>query len=103
LLTDGSWLLIRPSGTEPKLRIYAEAASDETDTDEAAGGMESPDDADLEWIDGIGATYAERLRGAGVDSLRALAAADAEDLAEDIDVAPNRVANWIEQAERRTS
>ncbi|MEF8774105.1 MAG: phosphoglucomutase/phosphomannomutase family protein [Halobacteriales archaeon] len=25
LLSDGSWLLVRPSGTEPKLRVYAEA------------------------------------------------------------------------------
>ncbi|MFA9518519.1 phosphoglucomutase/phosphomannomutase family protein [Halopenitus sp. H-Gu1] len=25
LLEDGSWLLVRPSGTEPKLRIYAES------------------------------------------------------------------------------
>ncbi|MCW5840343.1 MAG: phosphoglucomutase/phosphomannomutase family protein [Caldilinea sp.] len=29
ILTDNSWLLIRPSGTEPVLRIYAEARSDE--------------------------------------------------------------------------
>lgn len=28
LLEDGSWLLVRPSGTEPKLRIYAEAGSE---------------------------------------------------------------------------
>jgi phosphomannomutase len=28
-LKDNSWLLIRPSGTEPVLRIYAEARSDE--------------------------------------------------------------------------
>jgi len=27
LLGDGSWLLVRPSGTEPKMRVYAEAAS----------------------------------------------------------------------------
>ncbi|WP_435183845.1 phosphoglucomutase/phosphomannomutase family protein [Halobellus sp. EA9] len=29
LLDDGSWLLVRPSGTEPKMRVYAEAASRE--------------------------------------------------------------------------
>ena len=29
LLNDGSWLLVRPSGTEPKMRVYAEAASRE--------------------------------------------------------------------------
>jgi len=28
-LDDGSWLLIRPSGTEPVLRVYAEAPNDE--------------------------------------------------------------------------
>jgi len=28
-LEDGTWLLMRPSGTEPKLRIYAEAGSEE--------------------------------------------------------------------------
>jgi len=29
VLDDDSWLLIRPSGTEPVLRIYAEASSPE--------------------------------------------------------------------------
>ena len=29
LLDDGSWLLVRPSGTEPVLRVYAEADSEE--------------------------------------------------------------------------
>lgn len=28
LVESGAWLLVRPSGTEPKLRIYAEAASE---------------------------------------------------------------------------
>jgi phosphomannomutase len=30
LLSDDSWLLIRPSGTEPVLRVYAEAREPET-------------------------------------------------------------------------
>jgi phosphomannomutase len=30
LLADNSWLLIRPSGTEPVLRVYAEAHSADT-------------------------------------------------------------------------
>jgi phosphomannomutase len=29
-LTDNGWLLVRPSGTEPVLRIYSEASSPET-------------------------------------------------------------------------
>jgi len=29
-LADDSWLLIRPSGTEPLLRVYAEAGSEDT-------------------------------------------------------------------------
>ncbi|WP_248515316.1 phosphoglucomutase/phosphomannomutase family protein [Salinarchaeum laminariae] len=29
MLADGTWLLVRPSGTEPKLRIYAEAETDQ--------------------------------------------------------------------------
>jgi phosphomannomutase len=29
LLADGTWLLVRPSGTEPKMRVYAEGDSGE--------------------------------------------------------------------------
>jgi phosphomannomutase len=29
LMADDSWLLIRPSGTEPVLRVYSEAADDQ--------------------------------------------------------------------------
>jgi len=38
LLEDGSWLLVRPSGTEPKMRVYAEAGSaDDVETLLSAG------------------------------------------------------------------
>jgi phosphomannomutase len=38
LLADGSWILVRPSGTEPKMRVYAEAGgADRVDALLAAG------------------------------------------------------------------
>jgi phosphomannomutase len=40
LLDDGSWLLVRPSGTEPKMRIYAEGESDDRVRDLLAAGTE---------------------------------------------------------------
>jgi len=40
LLVDGSWLLVRPSGTEPKLRVYAEAGSDERVDELLAAGSD---------------------------------------------------------------
>ncbi|MFB6070007.1 MAG: phosphoglucomutase/phosphomannomutase family protein [Halanaeroarchaeum sp.] len=40
LFADGSWLLIRPSGTEPKLRVYAEAESDGAVADLLAAGRD---------------------------------------------------------------
>jgi len=40
LLEDGSWLLVRPSGTEPKMRVYCEAASQERADALLAAGRE---------------------------------------------------------------
>ena len=40
LLADGSWLLVRPSGTEPKLRVYAEAGSRERVDELLAAGRD---------------------------------------------------------------
>lgn len=40
LLENGSWVLVRPSGTEPKLRVYAEADSDERVESLLAAGRE---------------------------------------------------------------
>lgn len=38
LLEDGSWLLVRPSGTEPKLRVYAEAETEDRVTELLTAG-----------------------------------------------------------------
>ena len=38
-LTDGSWLLLRPSGTEPKLRVYVEADSEARVDDLLSAGV----------------------------------------------------------------
>ncbi len=40
LCADGSWLLVRPSGTEPKLRVYAEASTEERVEAVLAAGQE---------------------------------------------------------------
>ncbi len=39
-LEDGTWILVRPSGTEPKLRIYAEATSEGRVRELLEGGRE---------------------------------------------------------------
>ncbi|WP_135822591.1 class III poly(R)-hydroxyalkanoic acid synthase subunit PhaC [Halostella litorea] len=84
-------------------------AEDSDSDDEAAANADSsedtePDDSDatadrdLEDIDGVGPSYADRLRSAGVDSVADLAAATAEDLADDADVPVSALEDWIAQA-----
>ena len=54
--------------------------------------------SDLEKIDGIGPTYAERLREGGIRTVAELAAADPETVSELAQVGTGRVTDWIEQA-----
>jgi predicted flap endonuclease-1-like 5' DNA nuclease len=78
---------------------------------ETTGEHEADDDADAEVDDaaaestdvikGIGPAYAERLSEAGVDSVADLAAADAETLADAIELSPKRVGRWIDRAKDR--
>ena len=69
----------------------------------AAAESDGSDGASLpvETIDGIGPTYADRLETtSGIESTRALAAADPADVAERIDAPESSVAGWIDQARR---
>jgi len=59
---------------------------------------ESDEAADVETISGIGPTYAERLRGAGVETTADLAATDATELAEVTQTSESRVEDWLDQA-----
>ena len=55
----------------------------------------------VETIDGIGPTYADRLETtSGIESTRALAVADATDVAARIDAPESSVAEWIDRARR---
>jgi predicted flap endonuclease-1-like 5' DNA nuclease len=53
---------------------------------------------DLSEVNGIGPVYRARLEQAGIGSFDALAAADAEVVAESAQVAIDRAQDWIEQA-----
>ncbi|MFB6165228.1 MAG: helix-hairpin-helix domain-containing protein, partial [Haloarculaceae archaeon] len=98
--------------------------ADETDADESAGegtesGGASADEIveeieeaaadaaaderatqgdDVEAVDGIGPTYADRLRAAGIETIADLADADPEAVAEAADVSASRARDWIDQA-----
>jgi polyhydroxyalkanoate synthase len=51
--------------------------------------------ADVETVDGIGPTYAERLRDAGIETVADLAGYDAADLAEIAETSESRAADWL--------
>jgi polyhydroxyalkanoate synthase len=71
---------------------------DDGEAAEGAVAAEESVDADLEDISGVGPAYADRLRDAGVDSVRALSTADAEVLAEATGVGVARLEDWIAEA-----
>jgi HEAT repeat protein len=54
---------------------------------------------DLEDVDGIGPTYADRLREDGFESLNDLVEADVDEIAEAADTSESRAEDWIKQAE----
>jgi predicted flap endonuclease-1-like 5' DNA nuclease len=72
------------------------------DIEDAEGETEVDSDPEsVEVIKGIGPAYAERLANAGVHSVADLAAADAADLADAVDLSETRVGRWVERAKDR--
>jgi polyhydroxyalkanoate synthase len=81
-----------------------QATLDDTDTEvevevEAEGEADpaATEGDDLEELNGIGPTYAERLRAGGVQSISELAETDVETLAELAEVPVSRAEGWLEQ------
>jgi predicted flap endonuclease-1-like 5' DNA nuclease len=99
-------LLDRLAEAQAKLRRYAETA--EFLPQEVKQFVTAPETAvqpafDWERINGIGPTYARRLREAGIVALPDLAHADANQIREIVKLQPWHVHNphdWIEEARR---
>lgn len=71
-------------------------AQDVTQTDRTRTPTEA--DGDLQAIDGIESSHADRLEAAGVPTVAALARADPQELGDAIGVHAWTVAEWVEQA-----
>jgi polyhydroxyalkanoate synthase len=65
--------------------------------DDAADGDEAEAAAGVEAVDGIGPTFAERLRAAGVETVDDLAGYDAAELADIAETNESRARQWLDQ------
>jgi len=82
--------------------VQETAAQEVATEDEDVAGEQAELDSeevepDLEEINGIGPTYADRLRDAGIDSVDDLADYDAAELAEFAQTSESSAAGWLEQ------
>jgi predicted flap endonuclease-1-like 5' DNA nuclease len=75
----------------------SEPAADADETDDAEPAADGSTES-VETITGIGPAYAGRLEKFGIETVGELAAADAEEVAEGIDVSESRVSDWIDRA-----
>jgi polyhydroxyalkanoate synthase subunit PhaC len=95
-------LLDRLAETQAKLRRYAETA-EFIPTKAVTGSEPSHPPYDWERINGIGPTYARRLRQAGIVALPDLAHASADHIREVVKLQPWHVHDpqaWIDEAHR---
>jgi predicted flap endonuclease-1-like 5' DNA nuclease len=75
--------------------------TDDTETaadSDSAGPVTDRSTEPVETITGIGPAYGGRLAECGIETVGELAAADAADVAEGIDVSESRVSDWVERA-----
>lgn len=89
---------VAPPGAPVDLTLAAEREPSDTDVE---GGDDEPDSTEppLETIDGIGPTYASRLREVGVDRIADLARLDADAVAEITGASPGQTERWVAAAQ----
>lgn len=77
-----------------------ESVSIELDPEDEDGNSENEinEGTDIESVDGIGPTYARRLREAGIETPDDLTTMDAETIAETAQVSTTRAESWLDQA-----
>jgi len=94
----GDWLAERSDaeGIEEGAEV---GETEDTETDEDEDG-ETAGGTDVEEIDGIGPTYAGRLRETGIETVEDLRESSPEEIAEVAEVSEKRVRDWLEKAER---
>jgi predicted flap endonuclease-1-like 5' DNA nuclease len=76
----------------------AEAAAPEDGPTEAEDAGAADSSPSVEEITGIGATYAERLEAAGIETVADLADSDRSTVVEAAQATESRVEDWLEQA-----
>ena len=91
------------AGTEDAGEDAEDAGTEEVGEDAEGAGTEDAGgdgggDEPGETIKGIGPAYADRLETVGIETVGELAAADAAEVADGIDVSDSRVGDWIERA-----
>ena len=92
--TDAAAASQEPATTEDVDETTDGVAANEDESDAGTEGGESG----LETVSGIGDTYADRLREAGIETTADLVAADAATVADAAGVPAGRAAEWIERA-----
>ena len=84
---------------EPAEATGPDAEDAVPEAEDTAAPSETEDTGEpVDVIKGIGPAYADRLEGAGVETVADLAAADAESLGEETDISPKRLQGWIDRA-----
>jgi len=77
----------------------AEEAAEAAEEATAEAADDDPPSRDVDTVDGVGPTYADRLRDAGIATVADLAASEPADVAEITGAPVSRVEDWFDQVE----